>query len=727
VRRAPRILIGILAVAILGVLAPAASAASFSYDAGTQVLRLTGASGEDITIETTGSAGSPEYLASASLAGASTAWTGTNRAGLLAYSVPISPPQHGLTIQPDVAGGLPLARIEVVDDTGPVNVIVAGGQESPGSNPIPYADPIEVSLTQASSIARVYDAEHDPISIGTTSLLINAPEVRLQDDIAAAGSITLVSANPIKLLKPNPGLGSPTVSLTASTLVSTTAIVGNASGTANALHVQGPWRAGTVTAAQSILATGTTRLLGNLTASGDVDLGAVEVGGYGVLRTITSPGITVGAVTGGFSACGGPDVIGMCHVDAQAPASGGVITFDGDVTIAGEVRDIDTLEVTGATRLWDDITSPVGTATFHGALTIGGSATRRITTAVLETLGGLGQDLAPCGIGGIYACAGMGMLTPPVPTTALVVDALWVNAFTAYMPASITALQRVVTPVSGTRTSSIQSGGMLDLRGGVTVNDGGSLVLAGAPTILAGAAPGPAAGSVGPSVGTGPCTPGPLQVIGDWRLTAPIECLSTLATADGTTTLGADVTTQAQQSYGGPVVLAVGTGTRTLVAGGGTNVAFNGGSVSASWDPAAGEVESYTATLAPHGHHCTAPGTATTCSFGGIGPAPVVTATVAATPAGAKPAAGSAATTRPAAAARETTRRVARGSRTRLTALITPPASRGTRRWSESGPCTIAGARLVAPRRRATCTLTLRVARYRGTPAWSGRATVIVR
>lgn len=720
-RRAPRILLGIIAVAILGVLAPSASAASFSYDAGTQVLRLKGASGEEVTIETQDIAGSLQYLASASLAGVPTAWTGTNRAGLLAYSVPGQPDQHGLTIQPD-AGGLPLERIEVVDDTGPVNVIVAGGA-------IPYADPIEVSLTNASSIGSVYDAEHEPISMGTTSLLINAPEVRLQDDIAAAGSITLASSNPIKLLKPNAGVGTPTVSLTASTLVSTTAIVGNATGTANALHVQGPWRAGTVTAAHSIAVTGTTRLLGNLTASGDVDLDAVEVGGYGVLRTITSPSITVGAVTGGFSACGGqPDVIGMCNVDALAPAAGGVITFDGDVTIAGEVRDIDSLEVTGATRLWGDITSPVGTATFRGALTVGGSATRRITAAGLNTLSGVGQDLAPCGGGGgISSCAGMGMLAPPVPTTALVVDALWVNALTAYMPASITALQRVVTPLTGTRTSSIQSGGTLDLRGGVAVNDGGSLILSGAPTILAGVAPGPAAGSIGPSAGAGPCTPGPLQVIGDWRLTAPIECLSTLATADGTTTLGADVTTRAQQSYAGPVVLAVGTGTRTLTAGGGTDVAFNGGAVSAAWDAASGEVESYTATLAPHGHRCTAPGSATTCSFGGVGPAPVVTASVTSTRSTAKPAAGSEATTRPGAAARGTTRRVARGSRTRLTALITPPASRGTRRWSESGPCTLAGARLVAPRRRATCVLTLRVARYRGTPAWSGRATVIVR
>ena len=321
----------------------------------------------------------------------------------------------------------------------------------------------------------------------------------------------------------------------------------------------------------------------------------------------------------------------------------------------------------------------------------------------------------------------MGVLAPPVPTTAVVVDALWVNALTAYMPVSITALQRVLTPVTGTRTSSIQSGGTLDLSGGVAVNDGGSLILSGAPTILAGVAPGPAAGSVGPSAGAGPCTPGPLQMIGDWRLTAPIECLSTLATADGTTTLGADVTTRAQQSYAGPVVLAVGTGTRTLTAGGGTDVAFNGGAVSAAWDAASGEVESYTATLAPHGHRCTAPGSATTCSFGGVGPAPVVTASVTSTRSTTKPAAGSEATTRPGAAARGTTRRVARGSRTRLTALITPPASRGTRRWSESGPCTLAGARLVAPRRRATCVLTLRVARYRGTPAWSGRATVIVR
>jgi hypothetical protein len=33
----------------------------------------------------------------------------------------------------------------------------------------------------------------------------------------------------------------------------------------------------------------------------------------------------------------------------------------------------------------------------------------------------------------------------------------------------------------------------------------------------------------------------------------------------------------------------------------------------------------------------------------------------------------------------------------------------------------------VAPRRAATCTVSLSVARHRRTPAWTGRATVVVR
>ncbi len=718
--RALRTLVGIAATVALAVLAQTAGAASFSYDAGNRVLTLTGGPGEQVVLEDTTLPPDPsQYLASASSGGVPVPWTGTNRAGLLAYTVPGSPPAHGLTIQPDVAGGLPLERIEVVDDTGPVQVVIPGGAE-------PYADPISVTLGNAASFVRVDAAGVAPISFGTASLSISAPEIRLQDDITAASSITLASSNPIKLMEPPPGTGQPVLSLTASSLVSTTAIVGNASATVNALEVHGPWRAGGVAGTAEITAPGTTRLLGDLTASGDVSLGGLEVGGYGVRRTITSPAISVGPITGGFSACGAPDMVGMCDVDAQTPG-GGEVTFAGDVILGGEVRDMGVVEVTGVARLEADINAPTAELLFRDDLLVGGAARRSITAGVLHTLGGLAQDLTPCGASEISACAGVGVHTPPVPTTDIVIDAPWVNALTAYMPGSITALQPVLTPVTGIRTSTIQSGGPVDLRGGVAIEQSGSMTLSGAPTILAGVAPAANVGSVGPSVDPGPCAAGPLLVLGDWRLTAPIECLSTLTTADGTATLNADVTTQAHQAYGGPVVLGLGSGTRTLRAGGGSDVAFNGGPVSASWSPAAGDVGSYTASLAPTGTTCTTPDASTNCSFGSVGRAPTVVASVKANLRAALPSTGSGAVERPLPSGRTTRRQVARGSKTVLTRLIVPPASRGTRRWSEKGPCSIARGRLVAPRRAATCTVSLSVARYRRTPAWTGRATVVVR
>lgn len=721
--RAPRTLAGIAATVAIAVLAPAASAASFSYDAGTRVLTLTAAAGEMVTLEDTSPApGSAQYMASASSGGVPVAWTGTNRAGLLAYTVPGSPPAHGLTIMPDVSGGLPLERIEVVDDTGPVEVVVAGGAE-------PYADPISVALGNAASLVRVDANGVAPISFGTASLAVSAPEIRLSDDISAASSITLASSNPIKLMKPNPGTGLPTLSLTASSLVNTTAIVGNATGTANMLAVHGPWRAGPVTGTAEITAAGTTRLLGDLTASDAVELGPVEVGGFAIRRTITSPTISVGAVSGGFSACGAPDVVGMCDIDAQTPG-GGEITFAGDVLMGGEVRDMGVVEVTGAARLDADINAPTAELLFHDELLLGGAARRSITAGVLHTLGGLGPDVTPCASSGISICAGVGVHSPAVPTTDLVVDALWVNALTAYMPGSITTLQPVLTPTTGIRASTIQSAGPVDLRAGVSIEQTGSMTLAGAPTILAGVTPAANVGSVGPAVDPGPCAAGPLLVLGNWRLTAPIECLSTLTTADGTATLAADVTTQAHQAYGGPVVLALGSGTRTLRGGGASDVAFNGGPVSAVWAPSGGDIGSYTASLSPAGHACTTPDASTTCSFGSVAPAPTVVASVRANARAAAPAPTAQAgglVTRPLPSGRTTRRQVARGSRTALTALIVPPASRGARRWSEKGPCSIIRGRLVAPRRAATCTLTLSVSRYRRTPAWTGRATVVIR
>ena len=52
--------------------------------------------------------------------------------------------------------------------------------------------------------------------------------------------------------------------------------------------------------------------------------------------------------------------------------------------------------------------------------------------------------------------------------------------------------------------------------------------------------------------------------------------------------------------------------------------------------------------------------------------------------------------------------------------------STGKRTWSESGPCSIKGTRLVTPKKRSTCVITLRVAKTKKYPAMSTRVTIVV-
>jgi hypothetical protein len=180
VPRALRTLAGVVAAVTLSVLAQTAGAASFAYDAETDVLRLTAATDEVIIIEDTSNSSTVpttvRYLVSATSAGVSVPWAGTDLAGLVADTVPGSPPEHGLRIEPDVSGGLPLERIEIVDDTGEAEVRIAGGGE-------PYRDPISVALGHELSLVRVDANGVAPISFGTTSLSISAPEIQLDDDI----------------------------------------------------------------------------------------------------------------------------------------------------------------------------------------------------------------------------------------------------------------------------------------------------------------------------------------------------------------------------------------------------------------------------------------------------------------------------------------------------------------------------------------------------------------
>ena len=69
---------------------------------------------------------------------------------------------------------------------------------------------------------------------------------------------------------------------------------------------------------------------------------------------------------------------------------------------------------------------------------------------------------------------------------------------------------------------------------------------------------------------------------------------------------------------------------------------------------------------------------------------------------------------------------VLKGSRTILTNIISS-RSRGKKTWRETGACSLSLGRLVAPRRRTTCTLTLRVARWGSYPAMTTTLKVTVK
>jgi hypothetical protein len=59
-----------------------------------------------------------------------------------------------------------------------------------------------------------------------------------------------------------------------------------------------------------------------------------------------------------------------------------------------------------------------------------------------------------------------------------------------------------------------------------------------------------------------------------------------------------------------------------------------------------------------------------------------------------------------------------------LGAILTT-ISNGKKTWSESGSCTISAGRLVAPRKKSRCVVTLRVARTAKYPAMSTRVSVV--
>jgi hypothetical protein len=69
---------------------------------------------------------------------------------------------------------------------------------------------------------------------------------------------------------------------------------------------------------------------------------------------------------------------------------------------------------------------------------------------------------------------------------------------------------------------------------------------------------------------------------------------------------------------------------------------------------------------------------------------------------------------------------VARKSQTRLSTLMRT-VSTGKKTWSESGPCSIKASRLVAPSKKGTCVIRLKVAKTKKYPAMSTRVTISIR
>ena len=475
--------------------------------------------------------------------------------------------------------------------------------------------------------------------------------------------------------------------------------------------------------APTVSTVGPTRVAGSVTTTGAfVTTGDLQVE-PGALRHVESSFASISGVVADVP--GNPPGNSSTLVLATPEA-----TLNRGVTMTG-VLVVDQDPWAGTiTRLNGPVDMAGGLLQVGGTLQVSGAAHQTIRTGTLVTEGGLQPYGTTCPQS-VITCAGVDAQAMLIRTTDLTIDAGWQNGFTAYMPGSMTVTGAATTApprLSGppSVTSNVQAGGLLDLRGGVQVPITGAMMLQGAPTVLAGATAPLVMGSLGAAVA---CDPGPLTVSGDLQLTAPIECLSDLHTDSGTVLLGADVTTQGHQAYTGPVTVALdGTTPRRLRAAGQAGVAFYGG-LSATWGTQPGDVSAYTVRATPGDAGCTAPSDARSCVFP-TAPSGNDIAIELGTALGASsvpsPRSSPADTGRPLPSGRTTRRTVARGSRTPLTTLIVPPVSKGRRTWSEQGPCRIIRGRLVAPKWKGTCTVTLRVAKHRRTRAWNGRAVVDV-
>ena len=131
----------------------------------------------------------------------------------------------------------------------------------------------------------------------------------------------------------------------------------------------------------------------------------------------------------------------------------------------------------------------------------------------------------------------------------------------------------------------------------------------------------------------------------------------------------------------------------------------------------------YVVTASPGGQSCTT--TSTSCTITGLSNGAAYSFAITIRTGTGKVAASSTATTaRPGFTVKKTS--VKKGSRTLLTSIVVP-VSKGKRTWSAKGGCFISAGRMVAPKRRVTCSLTLATARTSTFPAARTTVRVAVR
>ena len=471
-----------------------------------------------------------------------------------------------------------------------------------------------------------------------------------------------------------------------------------------------------ITAASSISLTGTTiapSIHANLTAgpTGAILLNGARVTTYGFLTLAAGYVQTTGPVVGTTS-CLNVEI--GCR--ASAPSR---LTIDGDLITDAPWSNLAEVQVTGRAQLGGDVTTS-GFQEWQGEVSVTASGPLTLSGASIITPKGIEAYAGPCG-GVIIAGCGVGSQSPPARFSDLIVNGDWAVGGSVRPTTSlrVTGLTTAIG-IGANSTFAPTTAGTQTYAGGLSIAASRAALLSGSSVTIAGMPDQVGAGGVRKT----DCDSGPLTVIGALQLTGTVVCLDSLI-VNGPATIAADVTTQRYQSYLDAATLSLGAGSLRLRAGVGQTVAFRGAPIVATWSSASGsDITGYTATIAPTGQACSTTG-ALSCSFGSVTEANDLTFSAATQRRLSSPAASPSGSIVDKAAT--TVRRtVSRGSRTTLTKLITPPAVSGKRTWSEHGLCAIRDRMLVAPERRATCTLTLKIKRN-GAVGWTGRAIVSVR